>query len=63
MAADTRAPDRHGTLLDVLTQMRDRRGGPNRRMRALALVLVLLLAGPLTALLVQGAVRALSAVY
>jgi len=47
----------------VLTQMRDRRGGPNWRMRVLALVLALLLAGPLTALVVQGAARALSSVY
>ncbi len=43
--------------------MRDPRGGPNRRMRALALVLALLLAGPLTALLVEGAARVLTAVY
>jgi hypothetical protein len=41
--------------------MRDQRGGPNRRMRALALVLALLLAGPLTALVVQGVARVLSA--
>jgi hypothetical protein len=41
--------------------MRDQRGGPNRRMRLLALVLALLLAGPLTALVLQGAVRVLSA--
>jgi hypothetical protein len=47
----------------VLTQMRDKRGGPNRRMRVLALVLALLLAGPLTALLVQGAARVLSAAW
>jgi hypothetical protein len=47
----------------VLTQMRDKRGGPNRRMRVLALVLALLLAGPLTALLVQGVARVLSAAY
>ena len=43
--------------------MRDQRGGPNRRMRLLALVLALLLAGPLTALLVQGAVRGAAAAY
>ncbi len=47
----------------MLTQMRDKRGGPNRRMRLLALVLALLLAGPLTALLVQGAARLLSAAW
>jgi hypothetical protein len=44
----------------VLKEMRDQRGGPNRRMRLLALVLALLLAGPLTALVLQGAVRVLS---
>ena len=47
----------------MLTQMRDKRGGPNRRMRLLALVLALLLAGPLTALVLQGAVRVLSSAY
>lgn len=47
----------------MLSEMRDPHGGPNRRMRALALVLALLLAGPLTALLLQGAARVLSAVY
>ena len=39
--------------------MRDRSGGPNRRMRLLAIVLALLLAAPLTALIVQAAGRAL----
>jgi len=47
----------------VLSEMRDQRGGPNRRMRALALVLALLLAGPLTALVLQGALRILAAAY
>ena len=47
----------------MLSEMRDPRGGPNLRMRVLALVLALLLAGPLTALVVQGAARALSAAY
>ncbi len=47
----------------MLSEMRDPRGGPNRRMRALALVLALLLAGPLTALVLQGAARVLSAAY
>ena len=47
----------------MLSEMRDRRGGPNRRMRALALVLALLLAGPLTALVLQGALRVLSAAW
>ena len=39
--------------------MRDRSGGPNLRMRVLAIVLALLLAAPLTALAWQFAVRAL----
>ena len=43
--------------------MRDPQGGPNRRMRVLAVVLALLLAGPLTALVLQGAARVLSAAY
>ena len=47
----------------MLSEMRDPRGGPNRRMRLLALVLALLLAGPLTALVLQGAARVLSAAY
>ena len=47
----------------MLSEMRDKRGGPNRRMRVLALVLALLLAGPLTALVLQGAVRLLSAAW
>ena len=47
----------------MLSEMRDKRGGPNRRMRVLALVLALLLAGPLTALVLQGAVRVLSAAW
>ena len=44
----------------MLSEMRDPRGGPNWRMRLLALVLALLLAAPLTALVLQGALRALS---
>ncbi len=47
----------------MLSEMRDQRGGPNRRMRALALVLALLLAAPLTALVLQWALRALSAAW
>ena len=43
----------------VLSEMRDRSGGPNWRMRLLAVVLALLLAAPLTALVVQAAARAL----
>jgi hypothetical protein len=45
----------------MLSVMRDRNGAPNRRMRVLALVLCLLLAGPLTALLWGAAVRLLDA--
>lgn len=47
----------------MLSEMRDSRGGPNRRMRVLALLLALLLAGPLTAFVLQGAARVLSAAY
>ena len=43
--------------------MRDRRGGPNRRMRLLALVLALLLAAPLTAAILEGLLRVLSAAW
>jgi len=43
--------------------MRDPRGGPNGRMRLLALLLALLLAGPLTALVLEAALRVLSAAY
>jgi hypothetical protein len=43
----------------VLSEMRDRSGAPNRRVRALALLLVLLLGGPLTVLLVQAAAKVL----
>ncbi len=44
---------------DVLSRMRDSSGGPNLRMRLLAVVVALLLAGPLTAALVKGAAAAL----
>ena len=47
----------------MLKEMRDQRGGPNRRMRLLALLLALLLAGPLTVLVVQGAARVVSAAW
>ena len=39
--------------------MRDRDGGPKVRVRLLALVVALLLAGPLTLLLLQAAARVL----
>lgn len=39
--------------------MRNSRGGPNWRMRVLAIVLALLLAGPLTVLVLQAAARIL----
>ena len=45
----------------VLSLMRDRRGGPNWVIRGLALVVALLLAGPLTIYLFR-AVRAMVAV-
>ena len=38
--------------------MRDSSGGPNLRMRLLALVVALLLAGPLTLALLRGAAAA-----
>ncbi len=43
----------------VLGQMRDRSGGPNFGVRLLALVVALLLAGPLTLLVLQAAARVL----
>jgi hypothetical protein len=39
--------------------MRNGRGGPNLRMRVLAIVLALLLAGPLTVFLLQAAAKVL----
>ena len=43
----------------VLSDMRNRSGAPNLLMRALALLLALLLAGPLTVLVVRAAAAAL----
>jgi len=43
----------------VLSDMRNRSGAPNALMRALALLLALLLAGPLTVLVVRAALTAL----
>ena len=43
----------------VLNEMRNSRGAPNGVVRALALLLVLLLGGPLTVLLVRAAAKAL----
>jgi hypothetical protein len=43
----------------VLHEMRNRRGAPNVLVRALALLLALLLAAPLTVLAVRAAARAL----
>lgn len=40
----------------VLSEMRNDRGGPRLSVRVLAVVLALLLAGPLTVLLLQGLV-------
>ncbi len=51
-----------GPLCDagrVLREMRDRTGAPTVLVRALALLLALLLAGPLTVLLVRALVSAL----
>ena len=43
----------------VLNRMRDRTGAPTVLVRVLAVLLVLLLGGPLTVLLVRAAERAL----
>ena len=43
----------------VLGQMRDRSGGPNLGVKLLALVVALLLAGPLTLLVLEAAARVL----
>ena len=43
----------------MLAEMRNARGGPNWRVRALALLLALLLAGPLTVFLIAVAARLL----
>lgn len=45
----------------MLGEMRNRSGGPNWAVRALAVLLALLLAGPLTVLVLQGALRVLDA--
>ena len=45
--------------VQVLSDMRNRSGAPNALMRALALLLALLLAGPLTVLVVRAAAAAL----
>ncbi len=42
----------------VLSSMRNSSGGPNLRMRLLAVVVALLLAGPLTLALIRGAAAA-----
>ena len=41
----------------MLGEMRNRSGGPNWALRVLAVLLALLLAGPLTVLVLQGALR------
>ena len=43
----------------VLSEMRNSQGGPNWGLRVLAVVLALLLAGPLTILVLQGLLRLL----
>jgi hypothetical protein len=42
------------TLLSVLSGLRDPSGRPNLRVKVLAVVVALLLAGPLTILVLQG---------
>ena len=46
----------------VLSELRNRAGGPNAVVRALALLLALLLAGPLTVLALRAALAALGRV-
>ena len=43
--------------------MRDSSGGPNLRMKLLAVVVAVLLAGPVAAYLIEGAADLLSAAY
>ena len=43
----------------MLSSMRDRKGRPNLGVKALALLVALLLAGPLTLLLVEAVTRVL----
>lgn len=47
----------------MLSALRDPRGRPNLRVRLLALVLALLLAGPLTVLLVRVAAGLVGTLY
>ena len=47
----------------VLSGLRDSRGRPNLRVKVLAIVVALLLAGPLTFFLLQGAARVLDLAY
>ena len=49
--------------LTLLSSLRDRDGRPNRRVRALAVVVALLLAGPLTLFLVGAVQRVLGLAY
>lgn len=64
--ATARPPPRRLAVCDadaVLSALRDRRGRPNLRVRVLALVLALLLAGPLTVLLARVAVGLVGTLY
>lgn len=45
--------------VEVLSSMRDSRGGPSFGMKVLAVVVALLLAGPLTLLIVRAAAAAI----
>ena len=47
-------PVRPPTLVHVLNGLRDSSGRPNLRVKVLALVVALLLAGPLTIVVVRG---------
>jgi hypothetical protein len=47
----------------VLNGLRDERGRPNARVKLLAVVVALMLAGPLTILVLQALVRLLGSLY
>lgn len=51
------------TLVTVLNGLRDERGRPNARVKLLAVLVALMLAGPLTVLVVQVLVNLVGALY
>lgn len=52
-------PVPYGTLGGMLGSMRDRSGGPNLAIKLLAILVALLLAGPLTILVIRAAAKVL----